>query len=119
MVNTAEVRALALTLPRTEEAFVRDRRKFRIGRIVYLAFSRDEREMGFGFPREERAALVAAEPDTFFLPRPADLRYRWVECWPERLDPARMRELVVDAWAMCVPKRVARDYFAALEQGDA
>ena len=48
------MRALALTLPRAYEALVRDRVKFRVGRIVYLAFSRDETLMGFGFPKEER-----------------------------------------------------------------
>ena len=36
-----------------------------MGRIVYVAFSRDETLMGFGFPKEEREALVASEPDKF------------------------------------------------------
>ena len=31
----------------------------------------------------------------------------------DALQSDEMRELVLDAWAMCVPKRVARDYFAA------
>ena len=51
-VTLEEVRALAMTLPRTTEAFVRGRVKFRVGRIVYLAFSRDETLMGFAFPKE-------------------------------------------------------------------
>jgi hypothetical protein len=46
-------------LPRSYEALVRDRVKFRVGRIVYAASSRDETIMGFGFPRDEREALVA------------------------------------------------------------
>lgn len=41
MVTIDEVRELAGSLPRSEEALVRDRVKFRVGRIVYLAFSRD------------------------------------------------------------------------------
>ena len=53
---------------RSYEVFVRDRRKFRVGQIVYLAFSRDESIMGFGFPKEERAALVGGEPEKFLLP---------------------------------------------------
>jgi hypothetical protein len=104
MVTVEQVREVALGLPRAYEAWVRDRRKFRVGRIVFLAFSRDETTMGFGYPREARAALVAAEPETFFLPGPADLRYQWVCAWPAALDEDEMRELVVDAWAMCVPK---------------
>jgi hypothetical protein len=68
-VTTIEsVRELALTLPRSYEALVRDRVKFRVGKIVYLAFSRDEKTMGFAFPKEERAALVAAEPPKFGAP---------------------------------------------------
>jgi len=52
MVTIDDVRELALTLPRAYEAVVRDRIKFRVGRIVFLAFSKDETMMGFGFPKE-------------------------------------------------------------------
>jgi hypothetical protein len=54
---------------------VRDRVKFRVGQIVYVAFSQDESEIGFAFPKEERAALVAARPGVFFLPRESELRF--------------------------------------------
>jgi hypothetical protein len=110
MVTIEDVRALAKTLPRSYEALVRDRVKFRVGRIVYLAFSRDETEMGFGFPKEERGAMVAAEPDKFIMPGKADLRYQWLEVRLAALDKTEMRELVLDAWRMCVPKRVAAEY---------
>lgn len=102
-----EVRALALSLPRTGEALVRDRVKFRVGRIVYLAFSRDESLMGFGFPKEERQALVDSEPEKFLMPKSSDLRYNWAVVRLEAIDPEEMRELVLDAWRMVVPKRVA------------
>ena len=108
MVTVADVRALALTLPRTTEHLVRDRVKFRVGAIVYVAFSRDETTMGFAFPREERAALVAAEPELFFLPGTADLRFQWVCCRLDRLEHDRMIELVCEAWRMVVPKFLAR-----------
>jgi hypothetical protein len=110
VVTIDEVRALALSLPRTSEALVRDRVKFRVGRIVYLAFSRDETLMGFGFPKEEREALVASEPDKFQLPGRADMRYHWVVARLDALDDDEMRELVLDAWRMCVPQRVAREH---------
>jgi hypothetical protein len=110
MVTTDDIRTFALSLPRTEEALVRDQVKFRVGRIVYVALSRDERSMGFGFPKDERTALVAAQPEKFFMPIASDLRYNWVRVWLDAIDPAEMRELVVDAWRMVVPKRVAADY---------
>src|SRR4029453_6163400 len=81
MVTSDDIRAVALKLPRTEEALVRDQVKFRVGRIVYVALSRDERSMGFGFPKDERAALVAAHPEKFFMPIQSDLRYNWVRVW--------------------------------------
>ena len=107
MVTADDVRACAMSLPRTEEHLIRDQVKFRIGRIVYAALSRDETVLGFGFPREERAALVAAEPDKFSMPRPSDMRYQWVHARMSALSLDEMRELVTDAWRMCVPKKVA------------
>jgi hypothetical protein len=66
--------------------------------------------MGFAFPKEEREALVAAEPDKFMMPTQSDMRYRWVEVRLAALDATEMRELVLDAWRMVVPKRVATEY---------
>lgn len=111
MVTIDDVRRLALTLPRTTEALVRDRVKFRVGRIVYVAFSRDETLMGFGFPKEERQALVDSEPDKFLLPSKSDMRYQWVVARLAALDHEEMQELVQDAWRMCVPKKVAAAHF--------
>ena len=110
MVTIDDVRALAETLPRTTEALVRDRVKFRVGSIVYLAFSRDDTVMGFAFPKEEREALVASEPDKFMMPSTSDLRYHWAHVRLAAIDETEMRELVLDAWRMVVPKRVAAAY---------
>jgi len=108
-----EVRAFARTLPRSSEAFVRGRFKFRIGRIVYLAFSRDGTVMGFAFPKEWRSALVEAEPEKFSLPGAGDMRYHWVHVRLDAIDADEMRDLVEDAWAFVVPKRVAEEYAAS------
>ncbi|HEY2869490.1 MAG TPA: hypothetical protein VGJ11_08265 [Gaiellales bacterium] len=110
MVTLADVRAVALTLPRTTEAVVRGRIKFRVGRIVYVAFSRDETLMGFGFPKDEREWLVGTEPEKFMMPRESDLRYNWVVARLEALDAEEMRGLVIDAWSLCVPKRLSAAY---------
>lgn len=109
-VTIDDARAIAATLPRSYEALVRDRVKFRVGQLVYAAFSRDETVMGFGFPREEREALVASDPDTFLMPRPADMRYQWVQVRLEAIEVDELRELLVDAWRMCVPKKLSRAY---------
>jgi hypothetical protein len=114
MVTVDDVREVARGLPRSQEHLIRDRVKFRVGAIVYVAFSRDEAVMGFAFPREERDALVASQPRVFHLPGPGDMRFQWVQAWMAELDPVLMEELVVDAWRMVVPKKVAAAYVAGL-----
>jgi hypothetical protein len=110
MVTIADVRRFAMTLPRTTEALVHGRVKFRVGQIVYISFSRDESVMGFGFPKEERDWLVGGSPAKFMLPEGSDLRYHWVLVRMAAIDEAEMKELVLDAWRMVVPKRVAAAY---------
>jgi len=115
MATAQGVRRIALGLPRAYEALVRDRVKFRVGRIVFLAISPDEELLGFGFPKEERAALVASEPEKFLMPVRSDERYNWVRLRLAKIDEAELRELIVDAWRMCVPKRVAEAYLRGEE----
>ncbi len=110
MVTIDDVRPLALSLPRAYEALVRDRVKFRVGRIVWLAFSRDETLMGFAFPKEEREALVASEPHKFLMPKQSDLRYNWVVVRLDAIDEIEMEEIVIEAWRMVVPKKVAAEH---------
>jgi len=107
VITVDDVRRITASLPRAYEVVVRDQIKFRVGRIVFVAFSRDETVMGVGFPKEEREAMVAAEPDKFMLPRPSDMRYNWIHVRLDAIDLDELRELVIDGWRMCVPKSVA------------
>ena len=107
MLTIDDVRALASGLPRSYEVVVRGRVKFRVGRIVYLAFSLDETLMGFAFPREEREAALQTYPDKFQRPQQADLRYNWLVVRLAAIEREELRELVFDAWRMVVPKRLA------------
>ena len=113
MVTSDEVRALASTLPRSTEAVVRGRVKFRIGQIVYLSLAPDGMTMGCGFPKEFRAAAVEAEPAKFSLPRESDMRFNWIHVHLAAIDADEMRDLVEDAWARCVPKFLAEEYAVA------
>ena len=110
MATVEDVRRLGTELERSYEIYVRGRLKFRVGQIVYVAFSLDETVMGFGFPKEERLALVEGEPHKFHLPSTSDLRFNWVHADLAALDPVEARELVVDAWRMVVPKKVSHAY---------
>jgi len=113
VVTLEDVRALATGLPRSSEAFVRGRVKFRVGRIVYLAFARDETMMGFAFPKEWRDAALEAEPEKFVRPKTADLRYNWLVVRLAAIDHAEMEDLVMEAWSMCVPQRVVDEWTAS------
>jgi hypothetical protein len=108
-----DVCAFAETLPRAYQAFVRGRVKYRVGRIVFLAFSKDGEVMGFGFPRDWRTTLVESEPEKFSLPSESDMRYQWVHARLAALEPDEMQDLIENAWAMCAPKSVVADYVHA------
>ncbi len=106
-MTLADVRAITSTLPRSYEVVVHGRVKFRIGSIVYVSLSRDEAIMGFAFPKELRASLVESDPEKFLLPAPSDLRYNWASARLAALGRDELYALVVAAWKMCVPKKVA------------
>jgi hypothetical protein len=110
MARLDDVRVITADLPRSYEVLVRDRVKFRVGRLVYLGFSRDEEIMGFAFPKDERDDLVASDPDKFLVPPKGDLRYNWVCARLSALDLEDLREIVLDAWRMVVPRRVALEH---------
>lgn len=110
MVTVDDIRAIASTLPRAYEVVVRDRLKWRVGRIVFLSLSRDETIMGFGYPKEARLALVESEPDKFLLPPPSSMRYQWVCARLAALDLDELEELVINSWIMTVPKKVWTGY---------
>ncbi len=109
MAVVDDVLPLGEALDRSYIAHVAGRLKFRVGSIVYVAFSLDETIMGFAFPKEERLALVESDP-RFHLPGESDMRFHWVHATLAELDPDEARELVVDAWRMVVPQKVSRAY---------
>ena len=109
MVTLDDVRAVARELPLTTEALVHrpgevPRRSDRVRGV----FAR--RDGGLGFPKDWRALLVESRAADFSLPSQADMRYNWVHVNLAAIDQAEMHELIVDAWLMCVPKRVAEAY---------
>jgi hypothetical protein len=110
MASIEDVRRIAMSLPRTSEHLIRDHTKFRVGALVYASVSADEQRIGFGFPKDERAALVASEPAKFMMPLRSDERYHWVRARLPVLDADELRELLIDAWCMVVPKKVAAGY---------
>ena len=118
-VTVEDVLDYAKDFERSYVAVVHGRIKLRVKQIVYVAFSRDETTMGFGFPKDDRPALVASDPDRFFLPRPSDMRFHWVETRLDRLEIDEMQEFVLDAWGMVVPKFLFRDRLSKMGLSEA
>jgi hypothetical protein len=112
VADLADVRRIALGLPRAYEAMVGEYVKFRVGRLVFASVSPDESLLGFGFPKEERESLVASDTEKFLLPVRSDLRYNWMRLRLVHLEVDELTELLVDAWRMCVPKTVAAEFLA-------
>lgn len=110
MVTAEQIAALARPLPRVEEAWVHDSRRFRVRGLVFVSITPDEESMGFAYPKLEREALISSDPDTFFEPKQSDLRFNWVCARLDRLDERQLTELVLDAWTMVVPQKVVREY---------
>jgi len=117
MAVIEDVRELGAELERSYQVYVHGRLKFRVGQIVYVAFSLDESVMGFAFPREERAGLVGGDPRKFQMPSESDMRFNWVHAELASLEPAEAREFVVDAWRMVVPQKVSAAYDLAHPDG--
>ena len=46
------------------------------------------------------------------MPRPSDLRYNWVVVRLAAIDEDEMRELVIEAWSMVVPRPLSDAYRA-------
>jgi len=118
VITVDEVRDYVRDFPRSYEVLVRGRIKFRVGQIVWLAFSRDETVMGFAFPKEERHMLVETYPEKFTLPSQTDMRFNWVHARMDAVEMDEMREYILDAWRMVVPRKVWTAFSAAPE-GDA
>jgi hypothetical protein len=50
------------------------------------------------------------------MPDPSDLRYNWAVVRMAAIDADEVRELVLDAWAIVVPKGVAEAYADSLSE---
>jgi hypothetical protein len=53
---------------------------------------------------------VESNPDKFLLPDASDLWFNWVCVRIDAIDRNELSALVIAAWKMCVPKKVAAAY---------
>jgi hypothetical protein len=79
---------------------------------MFAAMSDDGQQASVKATREEQAALISAAPETFGIPAYVG-RHGWVSIQLATVDPAELRELVVEAWRQTAPKRLVAAYDTA------
>ena len=109
MITADELRQLVRSLPEAEERETWGHPTFRVRDRMFAAMSDDGQEASVKATRQEQAALVAAAPETFGIPAYVG-RHGWVSIQLATVDPAELRELVVEAWRQTAPKRLVAAY---------
>ncbi|MGW4689383.1 MmcQ/YjbR family DNA-binding protein [Streptomyces sp. NPDC004244] len=107
-VTAEDVRTTALSLPDSSEKLSWGMPTFRVGSRIFAALGDDDTTMGVKCPKEDRAELIAAEPDTFFIRTGHDDDHSWLRVRLGALeDRAELRAILVDSWRQAAPTRLA------------
>ena len=109
MVTAEGFRSVVGSLPEAEERETWGHPTFRVRDKMFATLSDDGRSGSVKATREEQAALVAADPDTFGVPAYVG-RHGWVSIRLATVDPVELRELLVEAWRQTAPKRLVAAY---------
>ena len=106
------IRRFALSLPEAEERETWETATFRVRNKIFFMFSEHERHAWVKATHDEQRALVAQDPDTFFVP-PYVGPSGWVGVVIRTVDADECRELLTEAWRMTAPKRLVAGFDAA------
>lgn len=110
MATAADVRRLVAALPGAAEKPAWGQPCFRVRDKIFASLDTDETVLGFSIDRDERTALIAAEPDTYFVKAGHDDRYHFARAHLARLDEAELREVLTDAWRRIAPAAAVRAF---------
>lgn len=106
-ITAADVRSAALSLPDTTEKLAWGQPTFRVAGKIFASLG-DETAMGVKCPREDRAELIAAEPEKFFIREGHDDHYAWMRVRLSALeDEAELAAILADSWRQVAPRRLA------------
>lgn len=108
-VSYDTVRRLALALPEAEEKISRGFAAFHVRGKLFARMREGGDTLVVKMHLYERALVMEAEPDIFYLGDSYhDHPYVLVRLSAVR--PARLRELLEDAWRLAAPGRMVADY---------
>ncbi|WP_030159754.1 MmcQ/YjbR family DNA-binding protein [Streptomyces sp. NRRL S-244] len=107
-VTAEDVRMTALSLPDSSEKLAWGMPTFRVGGKIFAALGEDDASIGVKCPKEDRAELIAAEPEKFFIREGHDDNYAWLRVRLAALEgAAELRAILIDSWLQAAPKRLA------------
>jgi hypothetical protein len=109
MPTGADVRRVALSLPEAEERETWGHPTFRVRGKMFATLASDGARASVKATKEAQAALVGSDPEVFSVPAYVG-HHGWVAIDVGRVDPEELRELLIEAWLMTAPKRLAREY---------
>ncbi|MFJ9884491.1 MmcQ/YjbR family DNA-binding protein [Streptomyces sp. NPDC091287] len=106
-ITAADVRSAALSLPDTTEKLAWGQPTFRVAGRIFASLGDDETAMGVKCPREDRAELIAAEPEKFFIREGHDDHYAWMRVrLPALEDADELAAILADSWRQVAPRRL-------------
>ncbi|NHC13266.1 MmcQ/YjbR family DNA-binding protein [Motilibacter sp. E257] len=103
------MRAFALALPEAEERETWGHPTFRVRDKMFLTLAADGAGGTVKATLADQAELVAQDPETWSVPAYVG-KHGWVGFVIERVDPADLEPLVVEAWRTTAPKRLVKAY---------
>jgi hypothetical protein len=107
-----DVRALAETLPETEEGTSYGTPALRVRRKGFARLRDDGRTMAVRVDRLERDALCETSPDAFFV-TPHYEKWPWVVVALDAVDPEDLEHVLVEAWRLSAPAKLVASFDAA------
>ncbi|MCR5879182.1 MmcQ/YjbR family DNA-binding protein [Phenylobacterium sp. J367] len=110
MATLDDLRTAALALPGAEEVSYRGEAWFNVGRKTF-ALTSGERAI-LKLERGHQELLFEIRPETF-QPCPV-ATVKWAYVAYDGLDAEELAQLLREAWAQIVPKKVSRPYFERL-----
>ena len=109
MPGAEEFRTVALSLPEATEKETWGHPTFRARDKMFASMAEDGSTGTVKATKQEQAALLAAAPDTFFVPAYVG-QHGWVGINLPLVDPGELQDLIVEAWRLTAPKRVVKAY---------
>jgi hypothetical protein len=108
-MRASSVRRIALGFPEAEERETWGEATFRVRNKIFLMLGADGKRAAVKSTRDEQAAVLASDPETFYRPEYVGV-HGWIGVMTARVDAEEMRELITEAWRMTAPKRLVRTF---------